>query len=367
MLVVFVHSSPLGSFPDILEYMEALQEEGVDVSYVQCISKSSKLEGIRAAATKIKALKPDIVHVFHFRGSGLLPLLVREQDVKWIIDIRTVQVENRHLEPEKYVWLKSRITWLEAQFFHHIFALTPSIETHLRPSIRPINIVPLGASEKRLKNIKDKNRDKIRSQLSIPLNAKVFLYSGSLSPSRRIEHIIYAFAKLCEVGTKDVFLLFIGGIRAASGETEKRVMNHYHEVCRKLGIEHQVLFTGWLPYLEAINLYAAADIGIAYLPEGTPYRYQPPTKLIEYMMAGILPIGNKVPSIMEFISDGLTGILHGNTVEGMAQGMRQALEVLEAPEMLRHIVQQAYEKVKNRDWSKIVKNHVLPVYRELLK
>jgi len=366
--VIFPYPQPYGVFPDIYEYVEHLRRFGVDVHYIGWRPRGSRWEFLQQLATKIREANPDLVHVFYFRGCGFLPLLVRKSNIKWIIDVRTIHVENKRLEPERHVWLKTRVTWLESQVFDHILVLTPTIKRYLEPSLRPITLVPLGASAERLRvGATASERQRRREELGLPLESKIILYSGSLSPSRRIDHIISAFAKLVERGFNDAFLLVIGGVRAADSETEKSIIMGLRKLCSELGVHDRVWFTGWLPYTEALELYKVADIGVAYIPKGTPYEFQPPTKLIEYMMAGLLAVGNNVPGISEYIEHERSGILCGNTVDELAQGMEKALQLMERPEILDTIKQEAYRKVEKYDWGSIVRDYVLPVYRQVLE
>lgn len=367
MKVLFPYPQPYGVFPDIAQYVEKLREAGVNAQYIGWKPKETRLEFLRKVAHEVRRASPDIVHVFHFRGSGLLPLLVRDKRIKWIIDVRTVHVENRRLEPEKHPWLKTRITWLETQVYNHIFALTPTIKKWLQPSIRPISLVPLGADVHKLRDLANVNgRIELRTRLGIPQDAKVFLYSGSLSPSRRVDKVIRAFADLVANGFISYFV-FIGGVRSVDEQRECIILKSYADLCERLGIEEYVRFTGWMPYNEAVKYYSIGDIGVVYMPPKTAHTKQPPTKLIEYMASGLLAVGNDVPGVTEFIRDEETGILCGNSVEELTEGMRRALQVLSHPQSLQRIKQTAWESVRDRDWKYIVQNYVMPVYMRLLK
>ncbi len=367
--VAFPYPQPYGVFPDIYEYVENLRGLGVDASYIGWRPTGPRLQFLKQLAAKIEEANPDIVHVFHFRGAGLLPLLVRKRKMRWILDVRTIHVENKRLQPERHVWLKTRITWVESQLYDQIFVVTPTIRKYMQPSVRPITGVPLGASAARLRGgVTPGERQRLKEILGLPMDSRVLLYSGSLSPSRRVDHLIRAFAIVVKSGFPNTFFLIVGGVPAADSSTEKRVLMDLKNLCAELGVPDRVCFTGWLPYIEALRLYRVADVGVVFLPKGTPYELQPPTKLIEYMMAGLLAVGNDVPGVSQYIEDGRTGILCGNSVEELASGMKRALQIIvEQPEMLDKMKHEAYCKVKRFDWSNIVKDHVLPIYLQLLR
>ncbi len=362
--VVFPYPAPYGRFPDIYEYVEALRSLGIEAHYVGWRPNESRLKFLKKLAIEIKKINPTIVHVFRFRGCGLLPILLPNLQTKWILDVRTIHVENRNLKPERLVGIKTRLAWIESLFYDCVLVLTPVIKNFMKPNINPINIIPLGASEKLKEYMTDENRKHIRDDLGIPISSKVILYSGSLSPSRKIDELLKAFAKLSDI--KKNYLLLIGGIRSVDFNQEQLILQKYIQLCQYLGIQNNVIFLGYKPYPEALKYYSASDIGVAYLPQNTPYILQPPTKLIEYMMAGLLAVGNDVPSIREFIRDGETGILCGNGIEGLRDGLEKALSLLREKEIFFSIKERAYSEVEWRAWNKIVKNYVLPVYRELL-
>jgi len=326
------------------------------------------LQFLTQLAAKLEEANPDIVHVFHFRWAGLLPLLVRKRKAKWILDVRTIHVENKRLQPERHVLFKTRLTWMESQLYDHIFALTPTIKKYLEPSIRPISLVPLGASASRLrKRVTPEERQRRRNELGLSEEAKVLLYSGSLSPSRRVDLLIRAFAEVVKNGFSNTFLLIVGGVRSTDSDKEIPIITDLKNLCIELGIRDRVHFTGWLPYTQALELYHLADVGVVFLPKGTPYELQPPTKLIEYMMAGLLAVGNDVFAISQYIEDGNTGVLCGNSLDELANGMARALQITEHPEWLEKIKRTAYAQVQEFDWGNIVKNYVLPTYLQVLR
>lgn len=367
MRVVFPYPLDFGLFPDIYEYVTILQRKGVDATYIGWTPKDeSRGSFVKSIANHIKAINPDIVHVFHFRGSGLLPLIVRDKKIKWIIDIRTIHVENSRLQTDRFFWLKDRMTWLEAQIYDYIFALTPYIKSKLQPSLRPITLVPLGGSWERFNpKSRDHIRNQVRHELGIPEDAVVLLYSGSLSPTRRVDVIIEAFARACQLWSKNnVRLIIAGGVRG-NVEMTKKVVNELIKFAEAKGITEKVVFTGHRTYEEACQFYHAADVGISYLPPQSAYAYQPPTKIIEYMMAGLLIVSNRIPGVEEVVKGVDSAILCDDSAEGLAFGIIKSLEIKQNGELFRQLVNDARDKVRWRDWSLIIERYVMPIYEKL--
>ena len=113
--------------------------------------------------------------------------------------------------------------------------------------------------------------------------------------------------------------------------------------------------------------YRISDIGISYMPGGTPHQYQPPTKLIEYMMSGLVPVSNRIPAIDGLVEDNVTGILFGESEEEMAIGLRRSLDLLspEQQDSYLRLTSNARAAVRNRDWQHIVDAHLLRLYEKL--
>ncbi len=383
MRILFPYPRQFGYFPDIFEYVTLLRERGLEAYYVGINQGQSETDQppfaihfphkdvstkdfVRFVGQQATNIKPDIVHAFHFRGCGILPLLARNSVNKWIVDVRTIHVETQDLKITSDFWLRDRLTWLETQTYDHIFALTHTIQQKLNPSLRPIEIIPLGASFSRL-NLADKDlvcRD-IRNQLNIPMDAPVLLYAGSLSPTRRLDKIMGGFALTLEQFPNAKFVV-VGGELGYDPHTDP-LINSLVQLAKKLGVSANVLFTGRVPYADIPNYFAMADVGISYMPLGTPHQYQPPTKLIEYMMAGMIAASNKIPAIDELVEDNVNGILFGETEEEIANGLRRSLDLLnpDNQDIYLQMTTNSQTAVLDRDWQHIVDERLIPQYEKL--
>lgn len=135
-----------------------------------------------------------------------------------------------------------------------------------------------------------------------------------------------------------------------------------------LGIASRVLFTGRVPYWEVPDYFAAADIGVSFMPVDTPHQFQPPTKLIEYMMAGLIATSNDIPAIDGLIEDGVQGILFGDDESEITVGLSRALSLLQLERTAerQQLIANASERVRERDWQQIVDTYLIPTYEQLI-
>ncbi|MEM7114010.1 MAG: glycosyltransferase family 4 protein [Chloroflexota bacterium] len=383
MRILFPYPQAFGYFPDIFEYVTQLKALGIEAFYVGLKSASvceempphaihlcqqtvSKTQFIKFVHQQIAEVKPDIVHVFHFRGCGVLPVASRKWAKKWLIDVRTIHVETQDFRVKSDFWLRDRLTWLETQSYNQILALTKTIEGNLKPTVRPVDTLPLGASLSRLNSAnKSQLRCEIRQELNIPSSAPVLIYAGSLSPSRQISKLIKAFSRVLS-RYPNARLLMVGGSIGYVAETDPLVQSLF-KLGLAEGLASHLIFTGRVPYVEIPAYLAAADIGISYMPLGTPHQFQPPTKLIEYMMAELVVVSNEIPAIEDLITDDVNGILFGESEEEIVRGFSRALTLLnsENQDAYSRVIAEAKQSVIFRDWRNIVENKLIPIYERL--
>lgn len=382
MRVLFPYPQAYGYFPDIYEYVTALRRRGVDARYVGIqgdadgnlpahtahlpAGEAGRERFTEFVSDQIAAIEPDIVHVFHFRGCGVLPVRARSADRKWIADVRTIHVETRDYRIRSGFWLRDRLTWLETQTYDYVLALTERIRSNLRPSLRPVRIVPLGASATTL-NPPDKEaqRANVRAAWNLPADAPVLLYAGSLSPSRQIDKVIRGFA-LLHAQRPDARLLIVGG-EAGRTAADDPFIQPLRQMAADLGAGAHVTFCGRVPYWDMPGYFAAADIGVSFMPLGTPHQFQPPTKLVETMMAGLVPASNRIPAIEGLIADNVDGILFGDTEAEIAAGLGRAVALLDRENRAarEHLIARAVAAVRERDWQYIVDTQLVPLYEQL--
>jgi glycosyltransferase involved in cell wall biosynthesis len=113
--------------------------------------------------------------------------------------------------------------------------------------------------------IKREDARQTRNRLQIPIGAKVLMTAGILNRGKNIDMLIKS---LPSVGTENLFLVIVGD---GSSKQDFSYINHLRELIRKLGLDHRVIFTGWLEKEELWRIYLVADLFV--LPsksEGMP-------------------------------------------------------------------------------------------------
>jgi glycosyltransferase involved in cell wall biosynthesis len=288
----------------------------------------------------------DLVHVYAFRGCGLLPILGRRYATRWLLDIRTGNIAKSRLRVKLANWG----TRLESRSYSHLMAIDRQVGEAVLGSTRPFFLAPLGA-----------DMDKFRPSEAAPLRAKlgiapgrvIVAYAGSLNPSRLPERILYAFARAHQQ-MPGLHLLMMGD--GVALEELKRLAG-------QLQVSSAVDFLGYVPYHQIQEYMAAADIGFAYVPRTLQFDYQPPLKTIECLACGLPTIATDTGGNRQYIRHGENGLLAEDTPEALGAALAQPAG---DPHLRQKLAEQARPSVLVHDWRRIVTDQLLPAYRDIL-
>jgi len=129
-----------------------------------------------------------------------------------------------------------------------------------------------------------------RDNYDIPRDAKVLVTAGILNRGKNIETLIGCLPK---IEIKDIYLLIVG-----DGFTQTDL--HYKEslqcLAKRLKVDKQVIFTGWLEKKDLSKIYLASDLFI--LPS---FSEGMPNALLEALGSGLLCMGSDVPGIRDIL------------------------------------------------------------------
>jgi glycosyltransferase involved in cell wall biosynthesis len=186
-------------------------------------------------------------------------------------------------------------------------------------------------------------------------NARIVLYQGGLSPNRCCEELIEAF---CHVSTDSVLVLM--GLGAES------YVEHLRSVIARLSLERKVFLHPAVHFEEIMTYTASADIGVAlYRNNGRNNYHCAPTKLSEYLMAGLPVIVSDFPGMQTLVGENHVGLL---VDPESPLEIAQAVDRLTVGrELYERLSQQALWFVESRyNWQQ-ESPKLLAVYDDLLK
>ena len=130
---------------------------------------------------------------------------------------------------------------------------------------------------------------------------RVVAYLGTLVQIRRIDVLFEMLAQI-KRQIPNIMLVLIGD----SEDDAHRDWLKQEAV--RMGVESDVLWTGWLPSDNAWRYMRAAEIGLSPIPRGYLLDMGSPTKAVEYMALGLPVVGNDNPDQMELIEQSGAGI-----------------------------------------------------------
>lgn len=195
-----------------------------------------------------------------------------------------------------------------------------------------IKVVYLGVNEK-FNLLKNKNDIVKKYGINFPF----ILYVGTLEPRKNIPTLIKAFYKIKKNGMK-YKLVIVGG----KGWKYQEI----YETIKKVNLQKEVIFTGYVPDEDLPKLYNAADLFVfPSLYEGFGL---PP---LEAMACGCPVITSNTSSLPEVIGD--AGMMvDPYDVDELAKAMNN---VLSDEELREDMIKKGLERVKQFSWEKTAK------------
>lgn len=191
----------------------------------------------------------------------------------------------------------------------------------------------------------------VRKKYLIPQDCRIVLCVGSEEPRKNIPSLLKAFARLRErIG--NVVLIKVGDAQYA-GARENNLL-----LVKELGLEKDVIFTGYAEEEDLVLLYNSADVFV--LPTLDEGGFALP--ILEAMACGCPVITSRIPVLQETVADA------GIFVEpyDIAALEERMYEVIHDPQLRRDLIRKGLERARQFTWEKTAEV-VIKVYKELLR
>ena len=146
------------------------------------------------------------------------------------------------------------------------------------------------------------SKSEVRKQLKLPTRETLVTYTGHLFPWKGTYCLVKAIKKVASK-TKRAKLVLVGGI-----EWEPDI-HRLKDLAKQLGINSQVIFTGYVLPSEVPKYLRAADILVIPTLESVLGRYAMPTKIFEYLAMEKPIIATRIPPHEQILKDKETAIL----------------------------------------------------------
>ncbi|WP_288855133.1 D-inositol-3-phosphate glycosyltransferase [uncultured Corynebacterium sp.] len=191
------------------------------------------------------------------------------------------------------------------------------IEHYDAPPERIVVVSP-GADTELFTPGTDRNTERSRRLLGIPLHMKVVAFVGRLQKFKGPEVLVRATAELIKRDPfRNVRVIFCGGPSGANATPET-----YQNLARELGVERYVRFIAPRPPAELVAVYQAADI--VAVPS---YNESFGLVAVEAQASGTPVIAARVGGLPIAVDDGETGLLVDNhDPEAWADALEELLD-----------------------------------------
>ena len=265
-----------------------------DVTHVPLPPAPSRLSRLFVSSWQVfrRALNSG-ARICHFHDPELLPvgMLLRLFGRKVIYDVHEdmpLQILNKTWLPKWARWPISRATgaveWLATRvFFSAVVAATPPIARRFQPR----------------DTVTVQNFPKIEPAAEGPAlaeRADCAVYIGVIEPNRGAAEMVRAIGLSRRPETR----LILGG--KFSGETVE-------EECRALAGWARTDFRGWMDREQVSSALAEAKVGLVTLAPIPNYLESYPTKLFEYMAAGVPVVASDFPLWRQIVERAGCGLL----------------------------------------------------------
>lgn len=155
---------------------------------------------------------------------------------------------------------------------------------------------------------------RVRQNVDDPLE---LIYTGTVQKARGRDVMLEAMAMAIKAGIP-VRLTMVG----ASPE-ELAFCNDY---ARRLGIADAVTMFGRVPGHEIPEFIARADAGICIWEDRPWWRFNPPTKLFEYLVAGLPVLASDIRTHTQYVKHGQNGLIFEYDSRSLAQAIQTLWE-----------------------------------------
>lgn len=185
----------------------------------------------------------------------------------------------------------------------------------------------------------------------MPIDENIILFIGNLSPYKGPDVLLRAMPKILKE-IADARLVFVG-----SGVMEEELEG----LCKRLGVEKNVKFAGFVEESMKSFYYKAADVFV--LPSVMKHEIFGIVNL-EAMVCGVPIVASKIGGVPDVVKDGENGLLiPPRDSKALADVI---IYLLENENVRKKMGKNGREKVKNYSWERIVEE-TEKVYKELLK
>lgn len=294
----------------------------------------------------IEEVKPDVINIQdHF--------MIGSKTAKEAKKLNIPLVGTNHFMPENFIhylyppnFAKKLIKKLAWNAFVRVYKQFNVITTPTKTAVEliknlglqnPIISISSGVDLNRF-NPKN-NGDYLKKRYKIASSESVVLFVGRLDKEKRIDVLIKAFAQILDSTAAKLVI-------AGKGKEQKNLAN----LCKKLNIEKNVIFTGYILEKDLPNLYRIADVfAIASIAELQSL------VTMEAIASGLPVVAAKVMALPELVHHGQNGYLFE---EGVIESLANYIvKILKNPTLKKKMSKKGLQIILQHNIDETVKKY----------
>ncbi len=138
----------------------------------------------------------------------------------------------------------------------------------------------------------------------------------------------------------------------------KAQIDYCEEFARQHGLGDAITVYGRIPGREIPAFLQRADFGMCFMEDLPWWRFNPPTKLFEYLAAGVPVLANNIPTHTQYVKNSCNGMICRYDSHSLAAVLREAWENRTALPSLKHNARQSGAQYM---WDRIEADFLLAV------
>lgn len=190
------------------------------------------------------------------------------------------------------LYLNNLIEWMGFHFSDRVITNNTEIQEEVLKDLgrREIDVQVLFNDIPPMDIREPEDIPRTRDKYGIPENAKVLVTAGVLNKGKNIETLVECVQK---IEMTNVYLLIAGD---GSREADAPYRNSLQGLAKRLGVDKQTLFTGWLEKEDLWKIYLASNLFVLpSLSEGMP------NVLLEALGLNLACMGSSIPGIKDIL------------------------------------------------------------------
>jgi glycosyltransferase involved in cell wall biosynthesis len=242
---------------------------------------------------------------------------------------------------------------LESRVYDTCIAVDQHVGDHVLGPEQRFHVVPIGVDTEKFQPARQLD---LRRQIGIADDRLVIVFNSSLVRPRMPERVIQAFAQARRQCPQLSLLNIADGTRG--------IIDELRMLAESLQVAGDVYFTGYVSYGIVQKYINIGDIGLAYVPIIPQFNSQPPLKTAEFLACGLPTLATHTLGNALWIRDNDNGLLISDDPTSIAAGM---LRLARDQALREQLAGAARPSILQHDWSRIVRERLLPVYTQALE